>query len=82
MTSSDESIVCSLQVSPLSDRSMTISLSFPRRAAKCGTSRMTGLKFKYRLQTIKLQILFKLIAFGDVLYSQEVNFGKLSNTEC
>lgn len=42
--SSVASKVCSLHVSPLSERKMTISLSLPLKAAKCGTSMMTGLK--------------------------------------
>ena len=41
--SSLASKVCSRQVSPLSDRSITISRSLPRNEAKCGTSIMTGL---------------------------------------
>lgn len=41
--SSLASKVCSRQVSPLSDRSITISRSFPRNEAKCGTSMITGL---------------------------------------
>lgn len=35
---------CSYQLSPLSLRRITISRSFPRREAKCGTSMMTGLQ--------------------------------------
>ena len=41
--SSVASSVCSLHVSPLSLRKTMISRSFPRRAAKCGTSIITGL---------------------------------------
>lgn len=44
--SSVASTVCSFHDSPLSERSMTISRSLPRRAAKCGTSIITGLEGK------------------------------------
>jgi hypothetical protein len=36
--------VCSRQVSPLSERRITISRSMPRRDPKCGTSMITGLE--------------------------------------
>lgn len=42
MISSLFSTWCSRHVSPLSERKMTISRSFPRSDAKCGTSMITG----------------------------------------
>uniref|UniRef100_A0A182V3T4 Uncharacterized protein n=1 Tax=Anopheles merus TaxID=30066 RepID=A0A182V3T4_ANOME len=44
MISSDMSMLCSRQVSPLSERRITISRSLPRSEAKWGTSMMTGPK--------------------------------------
>lgn len=46
-TSSVASTVCSFQDSPLSDLRITISRSFPLRAAKWGTSMITGLEKNY-----------------------------------
>lgn len=47
--SSVASSVCSLHVSPLSLRKTMISRSFPRRAAKCGTSIITGLSKSFTI---------------------------------
>lgn len=52
--SSEASMVCSLQVSPLSDLRITISRSLPRSAAKCGTSIITGLQAEQKSQTISI----------------------------
>lgn len=54
--------MCSFHDSPLSERNITISRSLPRRAAKCGTSIITGLNQKtyvfYLVYLIKFFFLY------------------------
>lgn len=48
---------CSFQLSPVSLRRITSSLSFPLRAAKCGISTITGLKSYMKMVSLKKKIL-------------------------
>lgn len=67
--SSEASTVCSFQDSPLSERRMTISRSLPRRAAKCGTSMITGLHKKQQLRVTKsTKSLQTFPVFGSFFY--------------